>query len=129
VWFDATIAGVSETVIVVDDHPGFRAVARSLLEAEGYTVLGEAADGAQAVSTADALRPDIVLLDVILPDTSGFAVAELLAALPMPPATILISSHQASDFGDRVRRAPAIGFISKADLSGPGLRALLEAGR
>jgi DNA-binding NarL/FixJ family response regulator len=129
VWFDATISGVSETVIVVDDHPGFRAVARSLLEAEGYTVLGEAADGAQAVSTADALRPDIVLLDVILPDTSGFAVAELLAALPTPPATILISSHQASDFGDRVRRAPAIGFISKADLSGPGLRALLETAR
>jgi DNA-binding NarL/FixJ family response regulator len=121
--------GVSETVIVVDDHPGFRAVARSLLEAEGYTVLGEAADGAKAVSAAGELHPDIVLLDVLLPDTSGFTVAELLAALPTPPATILISSHQATDFGDRVRRAPAIGFISKADLSGSGLRALLEAAR
>ena len=127
--FDATIGRVNETVIVVDDHAGFRAVMRSLLEAEGYTVLGEAANGAQAIAAAGQLLPDVVVLDVLLPDGTGFDVAERLAALPAPPATVLVSSHGASDFGDRVRRAPAIGFISKADLSGPGLRALLDAAR
>lgn len=124
---DASIRDVSATVIVVDDHPGFRGVARSLLESEGYTVVGEAADGAQAVAATGRLEPDIVLLDVLLPDTTGFAVAELLAAMPRPPVTILISSHQAAEFGDRLQHAPAIGFISKADLSGRVLRALLES--
>lgn len=72
---------VSKSVLIVDDHPSFRASARRMLEASGYTVVGEAADGAEAIAAAGALGPDLVLLDVQLPDLNGFEVAERLAAL------------------------------------------------
>src|SRR4249920_1240423 len=57
------------TVLIVDDHPGFRGFARRLLEADGFTVVGEAGDGGSAVEAAARLRPALVLLDVMLPDT------------------------------------------------------------
>ena len=116
---------VRQTVLIVDDHAGFRSWTRSFLESEGFLVLGETVDGASAVSAARDMRPDIVLLDVMLPDTSGFAVAELLATLVPSPKVVLISSREASDFGWRIDRSRARGFISKSDLSGPRLRALI----
>ena len=64
------------TVLIVDDHPSFRASARTLLEAEGYDVVGEAENGESAVAAALRLRPDLVLLDVQLPDIDGFEVAD-----------------------------------------------------
>jgi DNA-binding NarL/FixJ family response regulator len=116
---------VKKTVLIVDDHAGFRSWTRSLLETEGFLVLGETDDGASAVSAARDLSPDVVLLDVMLPDMTGFAVAEMLAALVPSPKVVLISSREASDFGWRIARSRARGFISKADLSGPRLRAVL----
>ena len=67
------------TVLIVDDHAGFRGFARRLLEADGFTVVGEAGDGTSALAAVDDQRPEIVLLDVVLPDIDGFAVAERLA--------------------------------------------------
>lgn len=98
-----------------------------MLEAEGFPVVGEAADGASAIAMVRALRPELVLLDVMLPDTSGLVVAEQLAALPAPPRMILVSSREASDFGDVLGHSGALGFISKPELSGPRVRTLLGA--
>jgi DNA-binding NarL/FixJ family response regulator len=67
------------SVVIVDDHAPFRSVARDLLAAEGYDVIGEAADGASALEAVRELRPSVVLLDVQLPDSNGFDVAEALA--------------------------------------------------
>jgi DNA-binding NarL/FixJ family response regulator len=116
---------MSPTVLIVDDHPTFRATARMLLESEGYVVVGEASDGAQGVLESDRLRPDVVLLDVNLPDESGFAVADRLGRQDPRPAIVLISSRDGSDFGPLVANCGAAGFISKGELSGAALAALL----
>lgn len=113
------------TVLLVDDHAGFRAQARALLEGAGYEVVGEAADGASALEAARALRPDVVVLDVQLPDTDGFEVARSLQDDADPPAIILISSREAADYGGRIARSPARGFVSKTELSARALAALL----
>ena len=112
-------------VLIVDDHEGFRAVARALLEGEGFDVVGEAADGAAAVQAASGLSPLIVLLDVHLPGTDGFAVSEALAALPRPPTVVLISSRPIADLRRRVRGSPVAGFLTKDELSGPAVTALV----
>ncbi len=108
-------------MLIVDDHGDYRAAARELLVADGYDVVGEAADGAGAVSESARLRPSIVLLDIGLPDIDGFAVAERLASGPQPPVVVLISSRDAAVYGDRIARAPARGFIAKVRLSGASL--------
>jgi DNA-binding NarL/FixJ family response regulator len=113
------------TVLIVDDHPSFRATARTLLELEGYRVVGEAADGASAVEEAHRLQPELVLLDVQLPDTDGFAVAERLLGDEHAPAVILTSSRDAADFGPLVAQSGARGFVPKSELSGAALAALL----
>ena len=115
---------MNRTVLIVDDHPSFRATARMLLESDGWDVIGEAADGEDGVNQARRLRPDLVLLDVNLPDIDGFMVAERLSADPDPPAIVLVSSRDARDFGPMVARSGARGFLSKADLSGDALREL-----
>ncbi len=114
------------TVLIVDDHASFRASARLLLEAEGFEVVGEAEDGGQALLQTDALAPDFVLLDVQLPDTDGFAVADQLMRERDPPAVILTSSRDRDDFGQLIEVCGALGFVPKADLSGDSLRALLD---
>ena len=115
-------------VLIVDDHTSFRTFARRLLVAEGFDVVGEAADGASALSAAGALRPDVVLLDVQLPGDDGFAVAETLAAHPPAPAVVLVSSRSRTDYGHRGDDVTR-GFIAKAELSGAALRLVLDAGR
>jgi len=112
-------------VLIVDDHADFRASATALLEAEGFTVVGSAADGATAVEAVMRLRPAVVLLDVQLPDTDGFAVAGRLAQLAGPPRVVLISSRDAAAYGARIDAAPARGFLAKRELSGAALAALV----
>lgn len=112
-------------VLIVDDHDDFRASASALLEAEGFSVVGGVADGAAAVEAAERLLPDIVLLDVQLPDVDGFAVAERLAAITDPPRVVLISSRDAASYGSRVGAASACGFLAKRELSGASLAALV----
>jgi DNA-binding NarL/FixJ family response regulator len=120
-----TISIVRPTVLIVDDHAAFRASARALLQAEGFDVVGEAADGAGAVEAVVVLRPQIVLLDVQLPDLDGLAVAEQIATVPDAPAVVLISSRDAATYGPRLQGTPARGFISKSGLSGEALAALI----
>jgi DNA-binding NarL/FixJ family response regulator len=113
------------TVLIVDDHPSFRASARIVLESEGFDVVGEAEDGASAITQCCRLRPQVVLLDVQLPDTDGFHVAAELTGNGVGPAVVLVSSRDSCDFGSLVARSGARGFVPKAELSGAILRALL----
>ena len=104
-------------VLIVDDHAGFRGEARTLLELAGYEVVGEAATARAASEAAARLKPDLVILDIGLPDRSGLdATAEIRAAAP-GTAVILVSVRPATDYGRRLTDAGALGFISKADLS------------
>ena len=113
-------------VLIVDDHDGFRMTARALLEAEGLDVVGEAANGVAALRAVDELRPDLVLLDVQLPDFDGFEVAaRMLARNGDAPAIVMTSSRDASEYGALVERSGARGFIAKGELSGPALAALV----
>ena len=116
---------VLSTVLIVDDHAAFRTSARALLEAEGFDVIGEAADGAEAFDAVATLRPEIVLLDIQLPGLDGLAVAQQLATAPDPPAVVLISSRDATAYGSRLSETPARGFIPKSGLSGEALAALV----
>lgn len=120
---------MSKTVLIVDDHAGFRSWTRSLLETEGFLVVGETADGTSAITAARDLCPDVVLLDVMLPDVSGFEVARRLAALADPPIVVLVSTREAGDYGDVIGHSAAAGFICKPDLTGTALRDALRGAR
>ena len=113
-------------VLIVDDHASFRATARELLEAEGYEVVGEAGDGASALEAVARLHPDIVLLDVQMPDMDGFEISRQLCANGASPKVVLTSSRDASEFGDLVGACGSRGFIPKGELSGGRLAELLE---
>jgi len=116
---------MATTALIVDDHQAFRSFARLLLESEGFDVVGEADDGASAVAAGVELRPQVVLLDVQLPDAFGFDVARRLLALDPAVAVVLVSSRDAADYGDQIEASGALGFIPKAELSGSALRELL----
>ena len=115
------------TVLIVDDHSSFRATAKRLLEAEGYEVIGEAEDGKSAIEAIARLQPDVVLLDVQLPDMDGFEVAGRLGVNGYRPAIVLTSSRDVSEFGPLVEESGARGFVPKAELSGGRLAALLHS--
>ena len=117
------------SVLIVDDHPSFRASARAMLEAEGFEVVGEAEDGASALEAVRLLEPDVILLDVQLRDTDGFELCEYLCRDGLRTRVVLVSSREASDYGGLVETSAARGFISKADLSGDAVRSVLARGR
>jgi DNA-binding NarL/FixJ family response regulator len=124
---DTTICSMERTMLIVDDHAGYRRQARALFTSGGYDVLGEAVDVASGVRAAAELRPAVVLLDVQLPDGNGFDAAGEMLAVAEPPAVVLISSRDAGDYGSRIGASGARGFISKADLSVGALEAVLGA--
>lgn len=115
-----------QTVLIVDDHPSFRASARAILESDGFEVIGEAADAASAIAAVHELGPEIVLLDVQLPDADGFSVAAALRRNGSSPAVVLVSSRDACDYGGLIAESGARGFIAKAELSGAALADLVE---
>jgi len=109
-------------VLIIDDNIPFRAAARQLLERGGFAVVAEAGSGVEGIQEAKAHRPDLVIVDVQLPDFDGFEVAERLAGFEV----ILTSSLDGGDFGALVAASPALGFIPKAELSATAIGAMLE---
>jgi DNA-binding NarL/FixJ family response regulator len=114
------------TVLIVDDHASFRRFARRLLEEAGFRVVGEAEDGAAAIKAARELSPQVVLLDVLLPDRSGLDIAAELAKRFGAPAVVLTSSRSASDLGVALEEAPKRGFLPKSAFSGRAFAKLVE---
>lgn len=115
---------MGRTVLIVDDHAGFRSAARAFLEAGGFDVVGEAADGRSAVESARRLLPDVVLLDVKLPDIDGFAVA---AELPGTGSRIVFTSSRGiASYRRRLAANPAWSFIPKSDLTIEALAAAVD---
>jgi len=117
---------MAQTVLIVDDHPSFRSTARILLESEGFDVIGEAEDGASAIEAIQRLAPEVVLLDVQLPDIDGFDVCERITAQAEHPTVIMTSSRDPADFGPLVTSSGACGFVPKAELSGERVQELLS---
>ena len=113
------------TILIVDDHPSFRASARVVLESVGVHVSGEAAAGASAVPACFRVQPEVVLLDVQLPDTDGFNVCAEITSHAEHPTVIMTSSRDGSDFGPLVSTSGACGFVPKAELSGERVQELL----
>jgi DNA-binding NarL/FixJ family response regulator len=118
--------GVPPTVLIVDDHSGFRSLVRKLLEVEGYIVVGEAEDGTSAIAAAITLKPELVLLDIQLPDHDGFEVTRQLRAHVPAPLIVLISSRDVCDYGRLLNADGVQGFICKSQLSGAVLAELLS---
>ena len=113
-------------IVIVDDDPSFLATVRVLLESEGFDVVGEALNGVDGVAAATRLDPDIVLVDVNLPDIDGFEVVDRLAGGAGAPPVVLTSIRSAEDFGNLVETSPARAFITKADLTGEALTRFLD---
>ncbi len=115
--------------LIVDDNPRFSEAARSLLEEDGISVVGVAMSGGEAVRLANALMPDLALVDISLGDESGFDVARRLVEGSNAPAptVILVSTHEEQEFRDRIAASPAAGFLAKTDLSASNIRRLLGA--
>ena len=114
--------------LLVDDNQSFLTAARGLLEDEGITVVGVASNAADAHALAAQLTPDVILVDILLGDESGFDLARALAAERDPgPAVILISTHAEADFADMVASSPALGFLPKSELSADPIRRILGA--
>jgi DNA-binding NarL/FixJ family response regulator len=116
---------MGRTVLIVDDHPAFRRLARALLEGDGFIVVGEASDAEDALVAARLLQPDVVLLDVRLPDGNGVEVARRMRNWPAPPAVVLTST---ADYERAAAECGADGFIPKGRLSGAALRASIAPG-
>jgi DNA-binding NarL/FixJ family response regulator len=116
-------------MLIIDDNTAFRTAARQLLERGGFAVVAEAGDAAGGLRAAAEIRPDLAVVDVQLPDSDGFEVAERLSRLEPAPRVILVSSLDGADFGELVAGSPALGFIPKAELSASAIEALLASTR
>ena len=113
-------------VLIVDDHPSFRASAHRLLEDAGFEVVAQAGTVAEALSTARALRPDVILLDINLPDGDGYEVAGALAGEEPAAAVVLVSTYDPEDFEPPEVTSNIAGFVSKYELSGEAVVSLLS---
>jgi DNA-binding NarL/FixJ family response regulator len=124
----AAVIRADSGCLIVDDNAAFLDAARNLLEREGMPVAGVASTAAEAVRQVAALRPEVVLVDVMLGEESGFDVALRLVAGDQPGGStiILISTHAESDFADLIDESPATGFLPKADLSADAIRRIVE---
>jgi DNA-binding NarL/FixJ family response regulator len=124
--YGLVVVAVAQTILIVDDHPSFRTIARLVLETEGFLVVGDAKNGEAAVGEIVRLNPDVVLLDIGLPGIDGFEVAARIRTAGVGSAIIFTSSRDASDFGPLLTDFGARGFIAKTELSGDALRALVR---
>lgn len=113
------------SILIVDDHAGFRRHARRLLECEGYRVVGEADDCRSGLDATREIGPEVVLVDVHLPDADGFELTSRIRALPEPPEVVLISSRDKAELESCARECGARGFVPKAELSRQAIEELL----
>jgi DNA-binding NarL/FixJ family response regulator len=115
--------------LIVDDNADFLVAARQLLNRQGLSVVGLASTGSEALRRADELRPDVALVDIDLGAESGFDVARaLVETAPLEPLPVVfISTYAEQDFADLIAASPAVGFVSKSDLSGNAVAAVLAA--
>jgi two-component system nitrate/nitrite response regulator NarL len=116
--------------LIIDDNTYFLDAARSALESQGIEVVGVAETSAEALQQAEALRPDVALVDIGLGDESGFELARRLVDGLAQPITrvVLISTRAEDDYADMIATSPAVGFLSKSDISARALRELLLDG-
>jgi DNA-binding NarL/FixJ family response regulator len=115
-------------VLVIDDDPVFRGLARRILTASGLSVVGEASSVEEAIEAADLLRPDAALVDVGLPDGDGIELAQRLATLPWRPRVVLTSSDPDAATCEDLHRIGAAGFVAKDELPNAPLTELLGPG-
>jgi DNA-binding NarL/FixJ family response regulator len=117
-------------VLIVDDNWLFVEAARDRLEQEGLRVVGVAAASAEALRRAEELRPEVVLVDIMLGGESGFELARRLAAHYRDggPTVILISTYSAADFAAPIAESPAAGFLPKRELSADAIRRIVDGG-
>jgi DNA-binding NarL/FixJ family response regulator len=118
---------VGPRILVVDDHPSFRRLAARMLGEGGFTVVGEAEDAASAIREATRLQPDVVLLDVVLPDRSGLLVAAELARAAVAPRVVLTSSRSRADLGASSELPVGCEFVPKHELTAARVRAVLRS--
>ena len=113
--------------LIVDDSPSFREAMHLLLEAQGIEVVGGAGSTAEALAQIAELRPDVALIDIDLGAENGLALARRVHddAVDAVPKVILISTHDESDFADLIEATPAVGFLSKTELSAAAIRRTL----
>jgi DNA-binding NarL/FixJ family response regulator len=119
------MGSMSRSVLVVDDDPAFRLLARRLLIVFGLALAGEADTAVAAMAAAGSLRPDAVLVDVGLPDRDGIALAADLTELPWHPRVVLTSSDAEAASAADVQRSGALAFVPKDQLPNAALRQLL----
>jgi two-component system, NarL family, nitrate/nitrite response regulator NarL len=122
---------VTLSILIVDDSVPFLEVARQLLARDGFEVLGTATTSAEALAQAEALRPQVALVDVNLAGESGFDVARRLVRTDhaAPPSVVLTSTHSEAEYADLIAQSPAAGFVAKERLSGAAIRLALSGGR
>jgi DNA-binding NarL/FixJ family response regulator len=116
--------------LIVDDNPAFLEAARVLLEREGLSVVGVASRSAEALEQANELRPEVVLVDIMLGPESGFELTRRLAENGNGGRKmILISTHAEADFADLIADSPAAGFLPKSELSASAILRTLDGTR
>jgi DNA-binding NarL/FixJ family response regulator len=102
-------------VLVVDDHESFRRVAAKVVELTGgFVVAGSVGSAEESIIAAEAIRPDLVLMDISLPGIDGIEATRLLRAMARPPVVILLSTYDEADFGARARECGAADYIAKS---------------
>jgi DNA-binding NarL/FixJ family response regulator len=111
--------------LIVDDSAGFARAACDLLERQGITVVGVASNSAEALSSFESLRPDVILVDIDLGGESGFELTERFHLAAPSARVILISTHAAQDFAELIDASPALGFVSKSGLTARSIRELV----
>ena len=114
-------------LLLVDDDARFRAAACRTLAADGVDVVAEVDNGGDVVAAAARCRPDVVLLDIGLPDVDGVEVARRLRMEQGGPVVILISTRDLA-YGTRLAAGVATGYLPKDQLSGRAIRALVASG-
>jgi CheY-like chemotaxis protein len=121
------LTAVTLRCLIVDDNTAFLKTIADLLQREGVTVVGVALTSADALAQAQELRPDVVLVDIMLGQESGFDVAQSLADMDSGDFdVILISTHAETDFAELIEEAPVAGFIPKSELSAEAIRRIMK---